>query len=75
MRDDGPCRKLPAGCGRIETLLRAAWHIGDGAALLAEKMGVRLEVRALAGGVAVVIDGADEAGLGEGLEAIIDGGQ
>ena len=73
VRDDGAGREGPAG--QLETAGRGARDIGDGAALLAEEMGVGLEVGAIAGGLTVVIDGADEAALGEGLEAIIYGGQ
>jgi len=74
MCDDSARGETPTG-QRIDGAGGDDWHILDGATLLAEEMGVRIEVRAIAGGLPVVIDGADEAAFGECFEAIVDGGE
>jgi hypothetical protein len=74
MGDNGAGGQMPArAAGRGGGSVR--WDVGDFAALLAEEMGVKFEIRAIAGGLAVVIYGADEAALGQGLEAIVNCGE
>jgi len=74
MGDNGAGGQMPArAAGRGRGSVRR--DVGDFAALLAEEMGVKFEIRAIAGGLAVVIYGADEAALGQGLEAIVNCGE
>lgn len=49
--------------------------VADVAAGFAVKVGVLLQIRAIAGGGAVEIHLPDEAAVGEGFEAIVNGGQ
>jgi len=73
--DGGAGGELPAGGYGGYGLGIDGGDVVDGAALLAEEMGVGGEVGAVAGGLAVVVDGTDEAALGEGLEAVVNGGE
>jgi hypothetical protein len=62
------------GADFFEDLRREVDVVGL-AGLLVVKMGVGLEIRAIAGRAALEIDRPDEVALDEGLEAVIDGGE
>jgi hypothetical protein len=62
--------------GQVEGFGGGGWggfNIEGAAAVGAVEVVVAVEVGAVAGGAAFVVDLADEAALGEGIEAIVDG--
>jgi hypothetical protein len=78
MADDRAGREAPAGDCRDGVAIQgrvAVWDIDDGAALLAEEVRMGLEIGAIPGGLAVVIDRAHEPAFGKSLEAIVNGGE
>ena len=60
--------------GGLELFEEAGWQIDvvDFARLLIVKMGVGAQIRAIAGGTALVVDLTDQPTLNEGFEAVVD---